>query len=43
MLILYDDIPVVKMRYRRFLEVSVCSEIFLYIKNRYCFGELIEV
>ena len=31
------------MRYRRFLEVSVCSEIFLYIKNRYCFGELIEV
>lgn len=32
-----------KMRYRRFLEVSVCSEIFLYIKNRYCFGELIEV
>ena len=31
------------VRYRRFLEVSVCSEIFLYIKNRYCFGELIEV
>ena len=25
------------------MEVSVCSEIFLYINNIYCFGELIEV